>query len=125
MKKVTCYSEIIEVDEEIWTLTLIPTGTGKDTVYYAYLFDACGHAKEIMGFPVNQMQAKVNPHIYTPSEIMEMALCHVDNFIGDLNRIEQFENILFEHFIETDCIRAENAELYNSTRTDSDRKEVE
>lgn len=122
MKKYTVYSEELHVDDEVWTLTLIPTGRGLKTVYYAYLFDAYGHAKEICGYPVDQTQAKIDPHVYTPEEIMDMALCQWEDYVGDLNRVEQFENILFEHFVETDCIRAKNAEIY--ARTDSEEEEV-
>ena len=124
MKKYTVYSEEINIDDEIWTLSLIPTGRGLKTIYHAYLFSACGYAKEIMGFPVDQTQSKIDPHIYTPEEIMSIALDYVEDFIGDLNRINQFEEMLFEHFIETDCIRAKNAEIYNSTRTHSREKDV-
>ena len=112
MKKFACYSEQITVDDENWTVTLIPEGTGTKTVFHAYLFDSAGHAKEMCAYPVDQRQAKIDPHVYTPDEIMDMALCDVDDYIGDLCRIEKFEEILFEHFVETDCIRAKNAEIY-------------
>ena len=52
---------------------LVPTGKGMKTVYFAYLFDAEGHAKETIGFPIDQRKAKIDPHVYTPEEIMDMA----------------------------------------------------
>lgn len=111
MKKLVCYVEDIKVDGEPWEVVLIPEGKGSKKVYNAFLSDSV-HMKYMTGYYCDQTKAKIDPHVCTPDEIMDLAIDEADDFIGDVKRIGQFEDILFEHFVETDCIRAKNAELY-------------
>jgi len=114
MKKVTCYSETINVDGEKWTVMLIPEGTGKNKLLNVYLFDDCGHAKSNWGFILDQTQAKIDPHVYTPEEVMELALFNIEDDFGDLKRITKFEEILSDYLCETDDIREKNKEIYGN-----------
>ena len=64
------------------------------------------------GYPVDQTGAN-EPHIYTPVEIMEFATDEAYDFISDLDRHEQLENMLFGFLAEVDENRRIAQEMQN------------
>ena len=111
MKKLNAYYEEIEIDGETYTVMMISKKTGIKAVYDVYLINENGTAVCTGGLIADQRQAK-EPKVYTPEELMDLAMVDVEDYTGDIDRIEKFQEILTEHFIETDCIRAKNAEIY-------------
>ena len=117
MKKFTGYYDTIKVDGETYTVAIVAKGTGNKTIYFSYLFGESGIGKEMSGFPIDQRQAK-KPHVYTAEEVMEMAMYESGNFIGDIERHNQLEDMLFGFLAEVDENRRIAKEL--ETRTDFD-----
>lgn len=111
MKKLNGYYEDITIDGEDYTVVIIRKGNTPQDEYHCYLVNENGTAVWTSGFRPDQTQAK-EPKIYSAKEIMELAMFEIEDYVGDIRRIEQFQDILMEHFIETDCIRAKNAEIY-------------
>lgn len=112
MKKLNGYYEEIMIDGEKHTVLMIQHGTGAKATYDTFLMNSNCTAICTGGLIADQRQAKIDPHVYTPEECMELAMFEVEDYAGDIRRIEQFLEILTEHFIETDCIRNKNAEIY-------------
>lgn len=111
MKKLNAYYEEIEIDGETYTVMMISKRSGIKAVYDVYLVNENGTAVWTGGLIADQRQS--NEHkVCTPEELMGLAMFNVEDHTGDIDRIEKFNDILMEHFIETDCIRAKNAEIY-------------
>lgn len=108
MEKFTGYSEQIEINGNTYTVSIIAKGTGMKTVYFSYIMGENGIAKEMSGFPIDQRQAK-EPHVYTADEIMELALFEAEDFVNDIDRLDAFENMLFDFMDEVD----ENRRIQN------------
>lgn len=107
MKKFTGYSENIIVNGKTYTVSIIGSGKGLKTVYNAYITGEAGITKEMSGYPVDQRQCKIDPKVYTPEEVMEMAVYEAYDFINDIDRHEQFEDMLYGFLAEVD----ENREI--------------
>ena len=81
-------------------MSIIASGRGLKTGYTGYVSN--GYITlEMSGFPVDQRQAN-EPKIYEPEEILDMALYEAEDFVGDLNRLTRFQDMMFEFMDEVD-----------------------
>ena len=101
MKKFTGYYEEIKINGSTYTVSIVKKGTGLNAIYYSYVTSENGNTREMSGFPVDQRQAK-EPHVYTPEEIMDLAMFEAEDFIGDLDRHDQLDDMLFGFLAEVD-----------------------
>lgn len=107
MKKFTCYSEktILDNGQEYLTY-IIPNGSGLKTVYDCYVSDG-QHSILMYGWPVDQRQAK-EPKVFTPEEILEDAVLNIWDYVGELERLNRFEELQFDFLMEVDNRRRNN-----------------
>lgn len=110
MKQINGYSKNIKVNGKTYTVTITAKGKGLKTVYYGSVSNGI-ISLEMSGFPVDQRQAKTDPKVYTPDEIMDLAIWEAKNwFIPDLNTIDRF----YEKFIDiTSETLYENTNIQN------------
>ena len=101
MKRETVFSEQIEEEGRTYTVLIRRSGTGIKAIWYSYVMNQTGICKEMSGYPVDQRQAN-EPHVYTPEEIMDMARYEAYDYISDLKRFEQLEDMLFDFMYEVD-----------------------
>lgn len=103
MKKVNGYSVELEVEGETYIVSIFREGTGLKAVWYSFVSNY-GITLDMSGYPVDQRQAK-EPKVYTPEEIMDMAVNEAYDFIPDLDRMNQFNQMLFDFMDQVDANR--------------------
>lgn len=91
--------EEIEVNGNPYTVSIIRHGNGIKTVWFSYVSDG-RITLEMCGHPIDQTKACVNPHVYSPAEIMELAICEAYEYIDDLERMEQFDEMLVDFHLK-------------------------
>ena len=98
MKRVSGYCEEVEFEGNTYTVTVIKRNAEvageKCDEYTCYLSNESGFTKEMFGLLV-----ETTP---TFSEAMEIAIGNVYDYVGELDRIERFENILDDYIDEID-----------------------
>ena len=113
-RKLNMLSENISYNEKKYTVSIVEHGTGAKAVWFSYLSGENGITIEMSGYPIDQRQAK-EPHIYSPEEIMDLALNEAIDFAPSLERLNTFEDMMLEFLAEVDenrriaKILAENA----------------
>ena len=94
MKRINGYTEELTIDNEKYIVSIVKTGKGLKAVYNCFITNKYYYSCMMFGWPIDQRQAK-EPHIYTPDEIMELALFDAkDNILfyqSEFSRMESEE----------------------------------